>query len=121
MNIKDIFTAIGKIKDVVYIISFIIMIGGFLVKLGESKERQLEMANNLTKIENLLQDQLVLNGKIIMYMQMDQHQNTYSLKFNNKSIVDSNNDLISKTDSIDKNVTILDQQKIINNILNKIK
>jgi len=66
-----------KIKKFQIIISLIIVLGGFLVGyvtlLNDVKELKKEVAENTTqlkKMNDILSDQQLLNGKIIQYMQM---------------------------------------------------
>jgi uncharacterized membrane protein YjjP (DUF1212 family) len=83
-KIKSAWTGITKVKDVIYIVSFIITVCAFFIKQGESKQKLEDSVKKLDKIEQLMQEQLVLNGKIIMYMQMDNHENSRRTKSFNR-------------------------------------
>jgi len=70
------FKLIGSVKDIVYILAFIVSIGAFLINEGKNREKQTELINQVTELNKFMQGQLILNGKIIMYMEMDQHINS---------------------------------------------
>ncbi len=76
------FKVTDKIKDIIYIATILVAIGGFLVNEGMNRQKQndmvdrfnkmeVQMDERLKKIETLMQEQLILNGKIIMYMELD--------------------------------------------------
>lgn len=71
---STIWTQINKFKDVIYIVTFAVTIlTGYLTLKNDVKNLQKEVAENtvqLKKMNDILTDQQLLNGKIIQYMQM---------------------------------------------------
>jgi len=83
-TIKSITSGIGKIKDILYIVSFVVLLSSFLVNEGKNRQKQDDLIKEMQDVKETLKDQekiqkeqLVLNGQIIMYMKLDQklHEN----------------------------------------------
>jgi len=72
---KNVWNSITKVKDLIYIVAFIITVATFFVNEGKNRQKQEDLIKRMDNVEKLLQEQLILNGKIIMYMQLDQENN----------------------------------------------
>ena len=108
-KIKTVWSGVTKVKDIIYIVTFIITVCAFFIKQGENKQKLEDSIKKLDKIEQLMQEQLVLNGKIIMYMQMDSHENTRRTKsFNNMNAM-------NETDTT-MGVILRQQQKMLDTL-----